>query len=141
MSTLTTKKRKGEPPPTHPPRRKTAATRTTPTTSRAAAAPSNGGPVAAGVGGGGCEVTCDCIRARAYEIFAARNANGGQGDATSDWLQAERELTGAGTAQDQQDPSIDLAVTEARRAPRGVSREAPPPPPPPPPAPQERNDR
>ena len=62
----------------------------------------------------------DRIRARAYEIFAARNANGGQGDATSDWLQAERELTGAGTAQDQQDPSIDLDVTEARRAARGV---------------------
>ncbi len=31
------------------------------------------------------------IRARAYEIYCARN--GGPGDAASDWQQAERELT------------------------------------------------
>lgn len=120
MSTLTTSNRNSGPSPSQLDRRTTAATRTTPTIPRAVVAPSNGGPVAACVRGGGCEVTCDCIRARAYEIFAARNANGGQGDATSDWLQAERELTGAGTAQDQQDPSIDVDVTEARRAARGV---------------------
>jgi hypothetical protein len=39
-------------------------------------------------------VTSEKIRIRAYEIFIQRNGNGGQGDATSDWLQAERELNG-----------------------------------------------
>jgi hypothetical protein len=37
-------------------------------------------------------VTPDRIRARAYEIFQARN--GGGGDALADWLRAERELNG-----------------------------------------------
>lgn len=36
------------------------------------------------------------IRARAYEIFLARN--GGPGDALADWVQAERELTGTRSA-------------------------------------------
>lgn len=40
------------------------------------------------------EVKPDLIRRRAYEIFQARN--GGPGDQTSDWAQAERELSGAG---------------------------------------------
>ncbi|MGD8452413.1 MAG: DUF2934 domain-containing protein [Phycisphaerae bacterium] len=35
-------------------------------------------------------MTDDQIRQRAYEIFLARN--GGPGDASSDWAQAEREL-------------------------------------------------
>ncbi|MEO8482577.1 MAG: DUF2934 domain-containing protein [Acidobacteriota bacterium] len=33
----------------------------------------------------------DDIARRAYEIFLARSADGG--DSTTDWLQAERELT------------------------------------------------
>ena len=33
----------------------------------------------------------DAVRLRAYEIFLSRN---GDGDALSDWLQAERELLG-----------------------------------------------
>ncbi len=41
------------------------------------------------------EVTADRIRARAYEIYQARNGNGGPGDAVSDWAQAERELNGS----------------------------------------------
>ncbi len=38
------------------------------------------------------EVTPERIRARAYEIYQSRN--GGPGDEASDWIQAERELTG-----------------------------------------------
>lgn len=38
------------------------------------------------------EITPERIRVRAYEIFQSRN--GGQGDAESDWCQAERELSG-----------------------------------------------
>lgn len=34
------------------------------------------------------------IRARAYEIYQTRRDNGGEGDAMSDWLQAERETNG-----------------------------------------------
>lgn len=41
------------------------------------------------------EVTTGRIQARAYQIYQARNGNGGAGDATSDWLQAERELKGS----------------------------------------------
>jgi hypothetical protein len=37
-------------------------------------------------------ITADRIRTRAYELYVQRKGNGGQGDATSDWLQAEREL-------------------------------------------------
>jgi len=36
------------------------------------------------------EITHERIRIRAYEIFLARN--GGPGDPTADWCQAEREL-------------------------------------------------
>lgn len=43
-----------------------------------------------GASGQGVEVAPERIRARAYEIFQARN--GAPGDAVSDWLQAEREL-------------------------------------------------
>ncbi|MBX3384477.1 MAG: DUF2934 domain-containing protein [Phycisphaeraceae bacterium] len=42
------------------------------------------------------EVTVDHIRARAYEIYQARNGSGGPGDEASDWAQAERELNGSG---------------------------------------------
>lgn len=42
------------------------------------------------------EVTSERIRARAFEIYQARNGNGGTGDAVSDWAQAERELNGSG---------------------------------------------
>lgn len=38
-------------------------------------------------------VTRELIQARAYEIYLARN--GGEGDALSDWLQAEREIGNA----------------------------------------------
>ncbi len=38
------------------------------------------------------EPPSDRVRVRAYEIYAARIANGAAGDAVSDWLQAEREL-------------------------------------------------
>ena len=38
-------------------------------------------------------VSQDAIRRRAYEIFLARSAKGQQGNAASDWLQAERELS------------------------------------------------
>lgn len=39
------------------------------------------------------EVTLHLVRRRAYEIFQARND--GPGDQVSDWVQAERELSGA----------------------------------------------
>ncbi|MCC6659855.1 MAG: DUF2934 domain-containing protein [Phycisphaerales bacterium] len=39
------------------------------------------------------ETTPDLVRRRAYAIFEARR--GGPGDHLSDWLQAERELSGA----------------------------------------------
>jgi hypothetical protein len=57
--------------------------------------------------------TTDCIRARAYEIFRARRANGSAGDALSDWLQAERELGGTAS-----EPSVADAV-EIRASVRG----------------------
>lgn len=40
------------------------------------------------------QITPERIRARAYEIYEARN--GAPGDPTSDWLQAERELNDQG---------------------------------------------
>ncbi len=40
-------------------------------------------------------VTPESIRARAYEIFQARRGTAERGDAVSDWLQAERELSRA----------------------------------------------
>jgi hypothetical protein len=40
-------------------------------------------------------MTAERIRTRAYEIYQKRNGNGSSGDATSDWLEAERELNGA----------------------------------------------
>jgi len=42
--------------------------------------------------GTGVKVTDEQIRARAFEIYLARN--GASGDAASDWIQAERELRG-----------------------------------------------
>jgi hypothetical protein len=53
-----------------------------PTTSRTSFA------VEADAGSG--QSAADRIRLRAYEIFKARN--GGPGDASADWAQAEREL-------------------------------------------------
>lgn len=49
----------------------------------------------------------DQIRQRAYQLFLARN--GGPGDATSDWLRAEREITDG-------DPAIGDAPTAERAA-------------------------
>lgn len=42
--------------------------------------------------------TADLIRARAYQIYQARNGEGRAGDAASDWLQAEREIQGLGSS-------------------------------------------
>ena len=42
---------------------------------------------------GRAELTPRRVAARAYEIFQARNRDGGAGDEASDWLQAERELS------------------------------------------------
>lgn len=42
---------------------------------------------------GPAPATRERIEARAFEIYLARN--GGQGDALSDWLQAEREIGGS----------------------------------------------
>lgn len=44
--------------------------------------------------GRGIPVSPESIRARAYQIFQSRIRNQRAGDATSDWLQAERELAG-----------------------------------------------
>ena len=58
-------------------------------------------------------VTEDRIRTRAFEIYQQRNGNGGQGDAASDWLQAERELNGGAP-----DPTASREV-ESRSRSRG----------------------
>lgn len=59
------------------------------------------------------EITPDRIRIRAYEIFLARN--GGPGDPTADWCQAERELNGNADAGPACDDSIaDSAVLEIK---------------------------
>lgn len=59
------------------------------------------------------EITPDRIRIRAYEISVARN--GGPGDATADWCQAERELNGKADAGPACDDSIaDPAVLEVK---------------------------
>lgn len=59
------------------------------------------------------EITPDRIRIRAYEIFLARN--GGPGDATADWCQAERELNGKADAGPACGDSIaDSAVLEVK---------------------------
>jgi hypothetical protein len=47
------------------------------------------------------------VRARAYEIYRARNGNEAEADAVSDWLQAEREVNG-GAATPGTAPSIEL---------------------------------
>ncbi len=47
------------------------------------------------VGGGQpTAIPTEYVRARAYEIFLYRSGTGRTGDATSDWLQAEREVHG-----------------------------------------------
>ncbi len=46
---------------------------------------------------GGASPSPEMIRLRAYEVFLARGGNGG--DEVSDWLIAERELTGKATSQ------------------------------------------
>ena len=53
-------------------------------------------PCAADVDACGCQVSADDIRARAYQISQARS--GGQGDAQTDWCQAEAELLAAAKA-------------------------------------------
>lgn len=40
-------------------------------------------------------VTTERIRERAYQIYIERRAKGESGDSLSDWLQAERGLTGS----------------------------------------------
>jgi hypothetical protein len=57
--------------------------------------------------------SADRIRARAYQIYEARSTNGTQGDAVSDWLQAEHEVYGASP-----DPWT-LTEIEARARSRG----------------------
>lgn len=59
------------------------------------------------------EITPDRIRLRAYEIYQSRN--GGPGDALADWVQAERELGGAGP------DSIAEASVEIKTRARGES--------------------
>ncbi len=39
-------------------------------------------------------VSAEDIRLRAEQIYKVRVNNGGHGDALSDWLQAEKELSG-----------------------------------------------
>jgi len=59
------------------------------------------------------EVSPDCIRMRAYEIYQGRN--GSPGDAESDWCQAERELNGKADAGPARGDSIaDPAVLEIK---------------------------
>jgi hypothetical protein len=36
------------------------------------------------------------IRILAYDLYERRQADGGRGDATSDWIEAERLLSGTG---------------------------------------------
>ena len=36
--------------------------------------------------------TADAIRERAYQVYLSRTKSGVQGDALSDWIEAEREL-------------------------------------------------
>jgi hypothetical protein len=50
-------------------------------------------PCTPGADACGCQPSADHIRVRAYEISQARN--GGPGNETSDWSQAEQELTAA----------------------------------------------
>lgn len=59
---------------------------------QARAAATDGGRRDASTASTSSPVTPDRIRGRAYEIYQARNDGGRPGDATSDWLQAEREL-------------------------------------------------
>lgn len=47
--------------------------------------------------GAGQESTGDRVRARAYEIFESRTVRGEEGDAMTDWLRAEVELSAAQT--------------------------------------------
>ncbi|XVJ59655.1 MAG: DUF2934 domain-containing protein [Tepidisphaera sp.] len=59
------------------------------------------------------DITLDRIRMRAHEIFVARN--GGPGDATTDWCQAERELNEkAGVGPGFDDLIADPVVLETR---------------------------
>jgi hypothetical protein len=57
------------------------------------------------------------IERRAYEIYVSRGC--GQGDALSDWLQAERELSGPGTPIVMPNVSKSKKSTSAIRAKRG----------------------
>jgi len=41
------------------------------------------------------KVSADDIRLRAQQIYKARVSKGGHGDELSDWLQAEKELSGS----------------------------------------------
>jgi len=54
------------------------------------------------------------IQKRAFQIYQTRQSNGVAGDATSDWLQAERELIGSSG-----EPSAALGIDIKARARRG----------------------
>ncbi len=58
-------------------------------------------------------IPADRVRSRAYEIYLGRQGAAGAGDATSDWLQAERELNG-----ESPDPTVSRAA-EGRSHARG----------------------
>jgi hypothetical protein len=62
------------------------------------------------------------IRARAHQFYVDRQANGGSGDALSDWLKAEREVQGALPRAQPTRPAGDdnsLVVVESRHRARG----------------------
>ena len=81
------------------------------TDTRAAGLTSAGRDQEAGVSGKTVNAMRDRIRHRAYEIYCGRISSGVAGDASSDWLQAERELNGAAP-----DPVTSAAIEVRARA-------------------------
>ncbi len=69
------------------------------------------------------EITPDRIRIRAYEIYQARN--GGPGDESSDWCQAERELNGqSSSGAVAQEPACDEPTLEIKTRPEASRQPA-----------------
>lgn len=66
-------------------------------------------------------ITPAVIRVRAYEIFRARHAN--EGDHMTDWIQAERELTGAAQPKSSMDHSRGRHETQGRSKAKTHSRD------------------